>query len=394
MGAAAYIVSAMLLRVAGAGLGVALPLAALERLGDIGIGGLLTAAALAPGVVTAPFAGVALDRARRPTLLIAASGLVTALGMAIAAGLGAIPLPLVAIALVAAGAVNPFFMGGLSSFAPDAIEDERTAYAADALSYNVGAVAGPAVVAGLVVVGSAGAALLALAAASLVGALAVLPIRMAPRGAEPAPVGRVGRDGIRWITRHRPLAVSTASGTLTTLAGGALPVFAVTIALDAHRHAGDAGWLVAAFAIGALAGIALTAIPAVRRTSPAVLMAAGFAATGLLTLVAALAPGFAATVVLLGLSGIPTAPAVSSLLLLRKQESPPRVRAQVFTIGAGLRTAFAAAGAAFAAAMTGSPAWLLLVVLGVVWLASAAIMLAFPRAPAGVPLGQESLEAA
>ncbi|HXR45627.1 MAG TPA: MFS transporter [Pseudolysinimonas sp.] len=390
MGAAAYIVSAMLLRVAGAGLGVALPLAALERLGDVGIGGLLTAAALAPGVVTAPFAGVALDRARRPNLLIAGSGLVTALGMAVAAGLGAVPLPVVAIALAAAGAVNPFFMGGLSSFATDAIRDERSAYAADAFSYNIGAVAGPAAVAGLVVVGSASTALLVLAGASAVGAIAVLPIRMSARTQEPVPVGRAIRDGIRWITRHRPLAVTTASGSLSTLAGGALPVFAVTIALDAHRPAGQAGWLVTAFAIGTMAGFSLTVLPAVRRLPPALLMGAGFAIAGVLIAVSALDLGFIATIVLLGAAGVPTAPAVSAMLLLRKQESPPAVRGQVFTIAAALRTVFPAAGAAVAAGLTGAPAPLLLLLLAVVWLASAAIMLGFPRSAQRREIGAQA----
>jgi hypothetical protein len=383
MGPAAYVVAAMLLRVAGAGLGVALPLAALERLGDVGVGALLTAAALAPGVLTAPFIGVALDRARRPRLQIAGAGVASAIAFALAAGLGTVPLPLIAAALVVAGALNPFFMGGLSSFAPDAIADERTAYSADALSYNGGAVAGPALVAALVTVGSAGTALLVLAVASLVGAAAVLPLRLRPRGIEPAPVGRAIRDGLRWITRHRPLAVSTASGTLTTLAGGALPVFAVTIALHAGRPAGDAGWLVTAFAIGSLAGFALTALPPVRRTPPAVLIGSGFAATGAVLAVAALDLGFAATVVLVGLSGVPTAPAVSSLLLVRKQESPSAVRAQVFTIAAALRTACAALGAAIAAILVGAPASVLLVLLAAVWLASGALMLAFPRAPQG-----------
>jgi hypothetical protein len=82
-----------------------------------------------------------------------------------------VPLPAVFAALAAAGAVSPFYMGGLSSFVADNIPDERQAFAYDALSYNLSAVAGPALVAIMLVFFPAQATLGILSAVSVVGAV-------------------------------------------------------------------------------------------------------------------------------------------------------------------------------------------------------------------------------
>ncbi len=84
-------------------------------------------------------------------------------------------------------------------------------------------------------------------------------------------------------------------------------------------------------------------------------MGVGFAATGVFT-VAAADLGTAWTVVAIGVSGLFTAPSASAMLLIRKQQSPPTLRSQVFTVGAGFRAAAAAAGAAVAGLAAGSAA--------------------------------------
>ena len=66
-------------------------------------------------------------------------------------------------------------------------------------------------------------------------------------------------------------------------------------------------------------------------------------------------------------------------LLLRRTESPEHVVSQVFTVGAALRTAASAAGAAVAGLMAGIDPLLVLACSGLVWLVSAAVMLTFPR---------------
>jgi hypothetical protein len=72
------------------------------------------------------------------------------------------------------------------------------------------------------------------------------------------------------------------------------------------------------------------------------------------------------------------------MLLIRKQQSPPTLRSQVFTVGAGLRAAAAAAGAAVAGLASGLGAEALLVAIGLVWIASGALLLGYPRHAAAI----------
>jgi hypothetical protein len=67
------------------------------------------------------------------------------------------------------------------------------------------------------------------------------------------------------------------------------------------------------------------------------------------------------------------------MLLLRDQESPAAVRSQVFTIGAGLRAAAAAVGAALAGAASGLDAGWLILGIAAVWIASGLLLTLFPR---------------
>ena len=231
MTAAGYLLASIPLRVASSGSSVVLPILAVQRLHDVAIGGGLVAASLAPSVVVAPLVGVVLDRARHPRRWVAASGLITAAAFALCAFLGSVPLWTIVVGLIISGAASPFFLGGLSSFVTDGFSDERRAYAADALSYNVGGVAGPGLAAIVVSLGAAGVGAFILAGASLLGAVAVLGTRMVPRprtehGALAAIIA-----GNRHLLTHRPLAAVTLSGTLAQLGAGALPICAVALEL-------------------------------------------------------------------------------------------------------------------------------------------------------------------
>ncbi|MDQ0616299.1 hypothetical protein [Arthrobacter globiformis] len=94
MSAPGYLAASIPPRMAMAGSAVAIPILAVQQMNDVGIGGALVAVSLGPSVFAAPLVGAALDRARRPALLVAASG-----------------------------AASPFYMGGLSSFVADVIPD-------------------------------------------------------------------------------------------------------------------------------------------------------------------------------------------------------------------------------------------------------------------------------
>jgi MFS family permease len=376
--ATGYLAVSTPLRLSVGGTTVALPILAVEALGDVAVGGLLAAACLAPSILAAPFVGAWLDRTRHPRLLIALAGLVTALGTLVAAFLGEIPIALVALAVIAAGAMTPFFMGGLSSFATEEIRDERRAYALDALSYNLGSVAGPAVVAAASALGSARIAVVAMAVSAALGSAGTLLTRLRPQTDAPAESMRSAIvAGLRHIVRHRPIAVVTSSGTLSQLGSGGLAVAAVVLATERAGTPDQGAVIVAAFAIGGLvSALVIAARPMRMRAEWA--MGTGFAATGVLTIVAAADLGMWWTTLLIGLSGLFTASSSAAMLLLRKQQSFPEVRSQVFTVGAGLRATAAAAGAALAGIAAGVGGAVLIVAIGAIWVVSAAIMLAYP----------------
>ncbi len=353
---------------------------AVEETDSVALGGALIAALLAPSVVLAPLAGVALDRSRAPRVLVFGGALGTAVALAIAGLLGILPTWVVVISLLVAGCCTPAFSGGLSSFAADVVPGHERAFASDTLSYNIAGVAGPGLAALAMAAGSGRLALELLAVIAAAGAVGVLLLKLPARPVPDEPssvVGDVGR-GMRHLVSHRPLALSTLSGTLTQLGGGALPIAAVALASERARTVADAGWIMTAFSIGGLVSALVSAWRPVRRWAPHTVMLGSFAATGGFTVVSAFAPNYTLTLIAMGLAGLFTAPGVAAMLTIRQRESPPTVRSQVFTVGAGLRGSAAAAGAAIAGGLGLIGAVPLTVLVGAVWIASAAILL-LPR---------------
>jgi Major Facilitator Superfamily len=375
--AAGYLASATPLRLAFGGATVAIPILAVEELDDVALGGLLVAASLGPAVIAAPVVGALLDRTRHPRTMVALAGALAAAGLALGALLGVAPTALVAVGLLAAGAASPFFMGGLSSFVTDEIPNERRAYALDALSYNLGSVAGPAIVAAAAALGSARVAMGLMAVAALAGVVGTLATRLPPR---PVPTGTILRtmgDGIRHIALHRPLMIVTSSGTLSQLGGGALSIAAVILSLERIGDPRGGALIVSGFAIGGLIG-ALASAARPGRMRPELSMGLGFAVIGLLTAAAAIDWGMVWTVLAIGSAGLFTASSSAAMLLLRKQQSPATLRGQVFTVGAGLRATAAAAGAALAGAVAGVGGTALIVGIGVVWVLSGLLLVWYP----------------
>jgi hypothetical protein len=385
MSTVGYLGTSIPIRLASAGSVVAIPILSVHELGDVSIGGALVAASLAPAVLAAPMVGVALDRSRHPRRLIVIAAIVTFVGFLAVALLGILPLPLIAVLLVASGLAAPFMFGGLSSFVTDAIPEERRAYAFDALSYNISSVAGPGVVAvaGLTGIGRLG--MLLMATAALMGALGTIGLVAPARPANGATFMGTIAAGLKHLTLHRPLVVVTTSGTLNAVGNGALPIAAVALALERTGSAADGALIVTAFAIGGLLGALVATIRPSTRFTPQVVMGAGLAAIGVFTLVAIPDFGIGWTIAAIGLSGVFTASANAAMLLLRKQQSPIGVRSQVFTIGSGLRAMAGGAGAAIAGVLAGLPAGFLVAGIGVVWLLSAGIMLAYPRGAEPLP---------
>ena len=361
-----YLLASVPVRLVSEGTRVALALAATQTLHDIAVGGALIAVFTAPSVVAAPLIGGTLDAVRSPRRVMLAAALLLAAVLALTAFVGTVPLPVILLALFAGGWTLPMFMGGLSSFVPDVMPGNTArGYAMDALSYNIAGVAGPAVVAAASALLSPRGALLALVVVTLLGGLAlqVLPAHGHGASARPRDVLRGIVAGTRHMATHPPLARATTAGTISQIGAGATPVVAVALARALGADAGAGGWLLTGFAIGGILGAALAPTPTVARWLAAVpahvTMAAGLAATGVFTLAAAVTPGYGLTLVAFVLAGVPVAPAVAAMLRIRQEESPETVRAQVFTVGAGLRVAASALGAALVA---------------VPWLASALVL--------------------
>ncbi|MEE1939746.1 hypothetical protein V1L54_10065 [Streptomyces sp. TRM 70361] len=268
------------------------------------------------------------------------------------------------------GCCGPVTTGGLSGLVsrlvPEGADRDR-AYALDAATYNAVSVAAPAVVSGVAVGVSSGAAvaLLGAAAAGAAALAAGLPygprVRRAP--AAPASGGPVTlradlAAGTAAVWRVRELRAITAATCLAFAGIGGLATTAVLLT-EGQGRPGAGGVLMTAFAAGALA----SALAAARRPRflPARHLVPGcLAGAGLLLAAAAAVPSFTARAALFAAAGVFNGPLPGAALRLRADHAPPRVRTQVFTVGAGLKISAAACGAALAGVCAALPPPLLL----------------------------------
>jgi hypothetical protein len=67
------------------------------------------------------------------------------------------------------------------------------------------------------------------------------------------------------------------------------------------------------------------------------------------------------------------------MLFLRNLHSPAHLKSQIFTVSAGFRASASAAGAALAGSATGWGGAVTVAAVGVVWIASAALMGTYPK---------------
>jgi predicted MFS family arabinose efflux permease len=259
-----------------------------------------------------------------------------------------VPLALVVVVLLAGGACGPALLGGLTSQVSALVPEASLprAFGLDSLTYNVSGIVGPALAGVLSGVAGAGAAAAVLACSAACGAalLATLPLDPSPSEATP----RL-RDGALLVLRDRVLGAVTIASSLGQLGPGALPVVATVLAARLHVAAA-AGWLMTAIAAGGLLGsLAWTWKPLPARRAPVVVMGALIGVGAPLGLAGA-AP-LPAVAGLFALSGCFLGPFTGALFTTRRERAPEHLQAQVFSLGGGLKTAAAAAGAALAGAL-------------------------------------------
>jgi MFS family permease len=359
-----YLAAAVLVRLADEGARVALVLLALDRLGSAGAGGVLVAALLIPHVVAAPGVGLLTDRIRQPRWVVAGAAAGFAASLAgVAACLGRLPMWVSVVVLLLGGCCGPALTGGLTSQLSALVGGSSLprAFGADSLGYNVSGIAGPALAAVIAGLWQPTAALLVLAAAAGLGAvlLATLPIPFRTRTAQgPKPALSAG---MRAIVGDPVLRAVTGASSLGQLGFGALPVVAAALASRQHQPAAT-GWLMTAVAVGGLLGSLLwTWHPVSARRAPSVVMISLIGSGAALALAAGVS-SLPLTAVLFATSGVFIGPFTGALFTTRQEHATDEVRAQVFTIGAGLKTTSAAAGAALGGALAELPVTIQLLV--------------------------------
>jgi predicted MFS family arabinose efflux permease len=368
-----YVAAASAARTADEGLAPALALLVAAAGRDPAFAGVLLAAAGLPHLVAGPLTGALLDTSRHRRTALALAPVLFALVLAGAAvGLGRVPDALCVALVAAAGCAGPLLTGGLSAeltrFAPD--HPDR-ALALDGASYNVAAIAGPAVVAGGAAVAGAEAAALCLAVLALAAAVVVLRLPATARHGAHRPGWRDGLAGAGRLWRSRPLRHVTAGTTLAFAGAGALPLLVIARASELGSATAGAALLAAMAAaalVGALVVAAVADAPpagavrdqvAGRRSADHVFRAAGrvvatgrpewrvawfLVFVGLALALAAAAPALALLGAALVIVGLVDGMLLPAILAVRAAHTRPAERGAVFTTAASVKIAAGAAG--------------------------------------------------
>lgn len=164
---------------------------------------------------------------------------------------------------------------------------------------------------------------------------------------------RAALAGCAAVLEDRRLRAVTLASVLGQVGSGALPLVAVLLADSGRADFGGAG-LMAAYAAGGLCGGLLYAHrPCRPRRCEQVVMGALLCTAVTLAGVPAVPAAWAP--LLFAVAGCWTGPGFGALLTARQRHAPPHLRGQVFTVGAGLKTAAAALGSATAAALSARP---------------------------------------
>lgn len=339
---------------------VAVVLLVLARTGSPALAGVVVGALTLPALVTGPVLGAWLDRTgHRRRAFVANQLLLLASLLGLLAATGHAPAwAVVALALVG-GLTMPVLTGGFTGLIAPLVPRDllRRAYGAEATSYNVAGVTGPALAGTLAGLAGAGTAVAVTAGLSGLALLAVLRVPM------PAPAVVPGRptlvrtvlDGLALLARTPALRSVTAATTLAFAGMGAMPIAFPLLAADLGAGPAVAGLLFSVFALGALAGSLIVAArtPA---TGPLRLAYLGIGGLALAWTALVFAPSLPVAIGVIAVAGALEGPVLASTLAVREQWSPASMRTQVVTTAASIKFggfALGSAGAGAAAAKYG-----------------------------------------
>jgi len=344
-----------------------LVLLALDRTGSPALSGALVAAATFPQLVSGPLLGAWLDRTpHRRTVFVAHQLLLAAVLTWLVLAVGHAPSWLLVLTAALPGGTAPVLTGGYTGLIAPLVPRPlmQRAYGAEATSYNVAGVGGPALAGAVAAWGSPSAAVLVAAGLAL---LALVPLARVPMPAPAPPHGdhllRAVAAGLRHMAVTPPLRAATVATTLSYGGMGPLPVVLPALAHELGAPAAAGGALFSTFAVGALLSSVSLAARA-PRTGPLRLAFLGVLGVGAAACGLAVVPTLWLAFLVVGVAGVFESPVVASTLTVRDRHSPPSMRTQVVTTAASIKIgAFAlgsgAAGAVVAAHGARAGAWLL-----------------------------------
>lgn len=333
---------------------VAMVLLVLDRTGSPALAGGLVASATIPSLVTGPLLGAWLDRTAHRRSAFVANQLLLLLALVGLLTVSATTAPVAVLALgLAAGLTSPVLTGGFTGLIAPLVPRAalRRAYGAEATSYNVASVAGPALAGALAGLVDPAAAVTAAAVLSAAALAVVLRVPM-PRGEAPAgtPVLRSVARAVRHLVTSPPLRATTLATTASFGGMGALPVVLPLLAVELGAGAAAAGALLSCFALGALAG-SLGVAARTPRTGPLRTALLGIAGLAVAFGALALAPTLPAALVIIAVAGALEGPVFAATLTVRELHTPGWMRTQVVTTAASLKFGAFAVGSAVTGAV-------------------------------------------
>ncbi|MCW3003405.1 MAG: transporter [Conexibacter sp.] len=315
------LLSALIARLPEAMIPLALLLLVRARHGSYGAAGAMAAAFALGAAVGSPVAGRLVDRLGQPAVLTIAAVLrsATLLGIVLVSGSS---LLVAGVLAVGCGALTPPLEPALRALWPDLAADDEHALAAayelDAGAQELIFVVGPLLVA---IAAATWSPEVALHLTSAIGVLGTLAFALAP----PARAWRAGRhEPVSWTAAVRApeIGVLLAIG---VLAGAATGMVNVTTTAFAEQTLGDralAGWLLAAWAVGALIG-GLSAAAWRWRTPPEHRLTRLLVIFGLAFIPALLARSTGTMAAALAVSGALLAPTLACVFVLTGSRALP-----------------------------------------------------------------------
>lgn len=364
-----YLSTGLIARAATEAASPALLLTAIAILGKASTGSYLVAALTVAAALTGPVAGALIDRSHNPRASFA-------LGMGLLAGgllglvltIGHAPIPLLMAFAFIAGLGFPAVTGAWSAQMPMMVSSVNLhrGYSIDAGTYSIAAIIGPPAAAAMLYISDRAPIWLPI----VLLVIAIMLLRLVPlkpavhhhEGERPTLMADL-RHGIDTIVHRASLRRSTFITTLGFAGQAALFISAPLLSQQLTDSLTFTGVILGFNAAGGVtAALVITRVP-IRR--PDLLIIITMSISMLALLLIAVAPVL--WVVLLGafLMGATDAPMLSAMYLVRNREASPRVRAQVFSTAASLRTAaFGLAAALFGTLLVHGTTFVLLVGVG------------------------------